>query len=227
MKRLKLKKILSGVLILGSITTAIGCTENNIKENNITENNSSNIVNSVDNQEVENDDNQLKEEVIDKGEVTDKDTTDVLVEMVKMNIYSKDVNTEEPVIINTIEINSNLSLEEKLNLLSENLSKEVFNDLPIEFVEIKEKDGKKIALFNLNELGENSGDITFDKYQGKNWVNDYFAGSAGGGITEYTLIETLLQRDYSGEWIDGVEFTYKNSNIEFDHVPSLGEVNYR
>ena len=32
MKRLKLKKILSGVLILGSITTAIGCTENNIKE---------------------------------------------------------------------------------------------------------------------------------------------------------------------------------------------------
>ena len=221
MKRLKLKKILSGVLILGSITTAIGCTENNIKENNITENNSSNIVNSVDNQEVENDDNQLKEEVIDK------DTTDVLVEMVKMNIYSKDVNTEEPVIVNTIEINSNLSLEEKLDLLAENLSKEVFNDLPIEFVEIKEIDGKKIALFNLNELGENAGDITFDKYQGKNWVNNYFAGSAGGGITEYTLIETLLQRDYSGEWIDGVEFTYKNSNIEFDHVPSLGEVNYR
>ena len=227
MKRLKLKKILSGVLILGSITTAIGCTENNIKENNITENNSSNIVNSVDNQEVENDDNQLKEEVIDKGEVTDKDTTDVLVEMVKMNIYSKDVNTEEPVIVNTIEINSKLSLEEKLNLLAENLSKEVFNDLPIEFVEIKEIDGKKIGLFNLNELGENAGDITFDKYQGKNWVNNYFAGSAGGGITEYTLIATLLQRDYSGEWIDGVEFTYKNSNIEFAHVPSLGEVNYR
>ena len=221
MKSLKLKKILSGVLILGSITTAIGCTENNIKENNITENNSSNIVNSVDNQEVENDDNQLKEEV------TDKDITDALVEMVNMNIYSKDVNTEEPVIVNTIQINSKLSLEEKLNLLAENLSKEVFNDLPIEFVEIKEIDGKKIGLFNLNELGENAGDITFDKYQGKNWVNNYFAGSAGGGITEYTLIETLLQRDYSGEWIDGVEFTYKNSNIEFDHVPSLGEVNYR
>ena len=103
---------MSGVLILGSITTAIGCTENNIKENNITENNitennSSNIVNSVDNQEVENDDNQLKEEVIDKGEVKTEDTTDVLIEMVKMNIYSKDVNTEEPVIVNTIEINSN------------------------------------------------------------------------------------------------------------------------
>ena len=107
MKRLKLKKILSGVLILGSITTAIGCTENNIKENNITENNIkenniSNIVNSVDNQEVENDDNQLKEEVIDKGEVTDKDTTDVLVEMVtsareitgKLNAVAKALKAE-------------------------------------------------------------------------------------------------------------------------------------
>ena len=45
--------------------------------------------------------------------------------------------------------------------------------------------------------------------------------------SEYTLIKTLLQSNYSGEWIDGLEFTYKNSKIEFDHIPELMEIVYR
>ena len=102
-----------------------------------------------------------------------------------------------------------------------------FPSTPIEFVKINNIEGKKVALFNLDELGNNATDITFDKYEGINWINNYFAGSAGGSVTEYTLITTLLQRNYTGEWIDGIEFTYKNSKIEFDHVPALGEVSYR
>ena len=36
----------------------------------------------------------------------------------------------------------------------------------------------------------------------------------------------LLQKNYSGDWIDGVKFTYKGKKIEFDHVPALGETNF-
>ncbi|MGK0467601.1 MAG: hypothetical protein ACJAX4_002903 [Clostridium sp.] len=32
-------------------------------------------------------------------------------------------------------------------------------------------------------------------------------GSVGGEITEYTLIENILQREYKSYWTDGVKFT--------------------
>ena len=135
-------------------------------------------------------------------------------------MYSKDVNTDEQVIVGEVEVKEDLSLEEKIEKLSKELSEKAFDNLPIEFVKINDIEGKKIALFNLDELGNNAKDITFDKYEGINWINNYFAGSAGGSVTEYTLITTLLQKNYTGEWIDGIEFTYKNSKIEFDHVPA-------
>ena len=164
------------------------------------------------------------EENIDKTENVDNQEA---IKTMEMFLYSKDSNTDEQVVIGTIELEENLSLEEKIEKLSKELSEKVFDSLPIEFVKINNVEGKKIALFNLNELGNNATDITFDKYEGVSWINNYFAGSAGGSVTEYTLITTLLQKNYTGEWIDGIEFTYKNSKIEFDHVPGLGEISYR
>ena len=211
-----MRKILVGIVVSCVAFGTIGCAEKNIT----TENNSNIVSEDLNNQES----NDNKE---DNVEITDNENNQESIKTIEMMLYSKDVNTDEQVIIGEVEVNEELSLEEKIEKLSEGLSEKAFDNLPIEFVKINNIEGKKVALFNLDELGNNATDITFDKYEGINWINNYFAGSAGGSVTEYTLITTLLQRNYTGEWIDGIEFTYKNSKIEFDHVPALGEVSYR
>ena len=88
-------------------------------------------------------------------------------------------------------------------------------DCQIDLVEIKEIGNKKVAIINLKE---NDDEL---------WITTYFQGSSGGNITSTQLIETFLQRDYWGKWIDGVEFLYENSKIDFDHVEDLHDISYR
>lgn len=211
MRSIRLRKILACIVISCVAFGAVGCADKNTDP----ENNSNIVLENLDNQQ--SNDNQ-EEDIVDNQES---------IKTIELLLYSKDVNTDEQVIVGEVEVNEDLSLEEKIEKLSKELSEKVFDNLPIEFVKINDIEGKKIALFNLDELGNNAKDITFDKYEGINWINNYFAGSAGGSVTEYTLITTLLQKNYTGEWIDGIEFTYKNSKIEFDHVPALGEITYR
>lgn len=211
MRSIRLRKILACIVISCVAFGAVGCADKNTDP----ENNSNIVSENLDNQQ--SNDTQ-EEDIVDNQES---------IKTIELLLYSKDVNTDEQVIVGEVEVNEDLSLEEKIEKLSKELSEKVFDNLPIEFVKINDIEGKKIALFNLDELGNNAKDITFDKYEGINWINNYFAGSAGGSVTEYTLITTLLQKNYTGEWIDGIEFTYKNSKIEFDHVPALGEITYR
>lgn len=134
------------------------------------------------------------------------------------NIYGGDIDTYEKQVIQEVKIQENLSLEEKLTLLAQELSKVHFKDLVIALNTIQEQDGKKIAVINLVE-NENE--------TGASWIEDYFQGSAGGITTTVALEETFLQRDYQGDWIDGVNFLYEMEPIRFDHVESLGETIYR
>lgn len=120
-------------------------------------------------------------------------------------------------------------IEEKLDILSNVLSQTLFDDLPIEVVKVEERDGKRIALINLMESDENQKISGQALFMGKSWAAGYFQGSTGGSITSISLIETFLQKQYNGDWIDGVRFLY-NNGIEAgwsDHAPNLGKVNYR
>lgn len=230
MRSLRLRKIIISIVLSCAILGTVGCTQGttNGKENsnivvgNLNKEDSSN---STENDDIENGNLEQVGSVDDNIEEETEKESDI--KSIEMLLYSKDANTEEEVTIGKVDINEDLSLEEKLKALASNLSEKAFNNLPINLVKVNDVNGKKIALFNLDEIGENAKDITFDKYTGVNWVNNYFAGSTGGSITEYTLIKTLLQSNYSGEWIDGLEFTYKNSKIEFDHIPELMEIVYR
>lgn len=222
MRSLKLKKILASMMVILVTTASIGCTENKVSK----EDNSEVISGTL------NSDNLNKEDSVSDSENKEEnnevvDSSEDIKEMVELTLYSKDVNTEEQVILKKIEVDKNSSVEDNLKTLANELSQNAFDNLPINLVEIKEIDGKKIAHFNLDELEVNSGEKTPNEYEGINWVNNYFAGSAGGSITEYTLITTLLQKEYTGEWIDGLEFTYKGAKIEFDHIPELSETIYR
>ena len=177
MRSIRLRKILACIVISCVAFGAVGCADKNTDP----ENNSNIVSENLDNQQ--SNDNQ-EEDIVDNQES---------IKTIELLLYSKDVNTDEQVIVGEVEVNEDLSLEEKIEKLSKELSEKVFDNLPIEFVKINDIEGKKIALFNLDELGNNAKDITFDKYEGINWINNYFAGSAGGSVTEYTLITTLLQ----------------------------------
>ncbi len=196
---IKIRKILAGALITCVALGAVGCTDQNTALDN----------NNVESEKVENTKpNDTQENVESNGEVNNKDNNEVIsgdqenitndidtstnnvnneeiVKSIEMLLYSKDVNTDEQVVLGKIELNEDMTLEEKLEKLANELSAKEFDNLPIEFIKINNVGGKKIALFNLNEVGNNAGDVTFDKYEGTSWVNNYFAGSAGGSITEY------------------------------------------
>ena len=133
---------------------------------------------------------------------------------VKLSIYTEDANTMEIKEISTIEINEDLSLDNKLKELGNALSEKVFDKLPIELKSIDTIDGKKIATINLKDNGDSKWTLKFQ-------------GSTGGQITSDSLVETFLQVKYSGEWIDGVKFLYNDEPIEYDHVSSLSQIQTR
>lgn len=133
----------------------------------------------------------------------------------KLSVYSIDENTLEPNKTSDISVADSSSLQDKLQQLSNEVSKDYFEGLPIKVKSIDTVDGKKIATINL-----------VDGTDGSSWTNK-FQGSAGGQITANTLIENFLQVSYKGEWIDGVKFLYNDAPIEYDHVYELSQTQYR
>ena len=118
-------------------------------------------------------------------------------------------------------IPDSLSLLEKVRTLATRLSRYRFGNLPVGVLRIDNRDGKNIAVVELREHPHAKG----------SWVGGYFEGSSGGYRTARTLVDTFLQRDYTKNWIDGVEFTYvgigERSLRECDHVKLLYYTSFR
>ncbi len=134
------------------------------------------------------------------------------------NIYGANIETYQVEILKEITIKDNYSLEQRLEVIAQELSEIQFGGIGIEVTKIEDRDGKKIATINLTEVSNP---------EDKSWETDYFQGSTGGIITSTSLQESFLQKDYQGEWIDGVTFLYEGQQIQLGHVESLGEISYR
>lgn len=130
-------------------------------------------------------------------------------------IYAFNVETEDIVIKDKFEVKKYIDLEQKLLLLSEKLSKENFEGKKIVLSEIKDENGSKIAYFDLRDSDE------------KDSWNAYFQGSLGGFSTKLSIVETFLQRDFTGKWIDGIKISYNGSYQEFDHINFADEIYWR
>lgn len=150
-----------------------------------------------------------------EGETTEKpndnadktDKTERVFKIVTKNVDYKIVNGGE---VKTV----GLGVAENIKKILETVSNKYFDGKDIELKTIDTIDNKKIAVINL------AGD---EKY----W-NQKMQGSAGGQITEYTLIENVLQREYKGYWVDGVRFTLNGKEIEDNgHIPELSKTTYR
>jgi outer membrane murein-binding lipoprotein Lpp len=132
-------------------------------------------------------------------------------------IYAMDVDSMQRITVSFTGIERTRNLRGKLEEVSRALSSEVFEKLTIDLKEVTTIDGKEIATFNLKDVPGIE----------KAWGEIYFQGSTGGSATIMALTDTLLQKDYQGEWVDGVKFLYEDQAIEFEHVESLGETFYR
>jgi hypothetical protein len=128
-----------------------------------------------------------------------------------------------PTIDRIISIPANQSLEKKINILLDSISKNNFKNLKIETLRIDEiQNGYKSLKLNLRE---NPGFIIPDslgKY--RSWY-EFFQGSTGGEHTSIILKESILQRQYGGDWINEVEFYYQNEKMgEWDHIFLSGTI---
>lgn len=113
---------------------------------------------------------------------------------VKLPIYFLDKNIRK---VKYLSIDDNLSIEEKIKIISNTISTICFNDLPIDI----DVDEKKVNV-NLVESKESH----------KSWKND-FLDENNLEETTLLLVKNLLQEDYKGEWINTVHITYEGKDI--------------
>lgn len=222
------KKFISCVLVLAMIPAMfIGCTKQDQSQNDQLAKEIQSL--KEDNSKKEQELNDIKQQynsLKEKESTSTGNQQNAAVQNI-MPIFTVNVDTLKKDIAYYIEIPKDKALKDKLNIIAENLSKFQFKNLPIEVTKIEESNGKKIAVVNLKEASYNEGIKDRDKLKGDTWANDFFQGSTGGTITSTTLIENFLQKDFNGEWVDGVRFTYNGGNVEFQHVESLAKVVYR
>lgn len=134
-------------------------------------------------------------------------------------VYGADLDTLEKEEIGMTESEEGEDILTTLKHLAATLSESNFEGLPILVTDIKEIEGKKIAIIDLKE----------DPAKEASWMTGFFQGSTGGLMTTNSITETFLQRDLdkSIPWIDGIQVLYEGQVTETDHMPDLGKIIYR
>ena len=141
----------------------------------------------------------------------------------KYPIYTTNDYPFDLEVLDYIEMPKESNLEDKLRAITKAISERLFEGNPMDFVGFEEVEGKNIAVISLDRNEDVEENLFFPS---PGWRH-YFQGSTGGAATVTKLIENLLQREYEGEWIDGVRFNYTDDNFGFTHVPELEDVNFR
>ncbi len=219
----KLKSIFM-ILIINTLMM-VGCTnDEDLEKNDMNSGNNTNteVVNKLDElDEKEEDDiketdqienqNSTKDEEEDietekdeKDEINKEDDGINETKQVDIQLVTMDVHTSESIPLGNVSIDKNNDIEENLEIVIDKISELKFDDAPIELLKIE----NNIAYIDIRE----SDDKNY-------WSSNYFQGSTGASITSFTLVENILQRNYQGEWIDGIYFSYEGkTDIEFDHL---------
>jgi len=153
----------------------------------------------------------LKQQLNDiSSKITDEEVSNTDKEdekIVSLPIYTKSLDSDEVKIHTENSVSSESTLEEKLSLLLGTLSELKFKALKIE---LKSLEGNHAVI----KIRENEEDYNHSG------AKLYFKNDDTYEETKASLIETLLQRNYKGEWIDSVRIIYegpeswRNSNIK-------------
>ena len=130
-------------------------------------------------------------------------------------------NKMNPIIDRYVSIPVGQNLLNKITILLDSVTAHNFNNLKMEVLGIdNNENGYKLLKINLKE---NPGFIMPDSLGHYRTWYDFFQGSMGGAQTTIILIESTLQKQYEGDWVDAVEFYYQNEKIgERDHLSLSG-----
>lgn len=151
----------------------------------------------------------------DKTETQKQSYTVYTVYTANRNTYQKEIDAH-------VYLPANMEVKQKIQALADTLSKDRFEKYPIEVMKIEENDQKNIAVINLKDPVNGGENAT--------WVQKHLQGSTGGSVTSVSLVETFLQKDSSGEWVDGVRFLYNGKPCDenqFQHAPALTKTQFR
>lgn len=190
-----MNKLSISLLIFCSILLNIGCTTNSkLGDSNIIDLNSSSIIESDESIEKKEEDSSTEKI---KGIAKSTNTIKIPI-----TLMSKDIREEKD--IKYLEINKEGSLQEKIELIVNAISKECFNNLPMK-VTVYGKDIAKVELIEPENV-QNSRVSWKDDY-----LNEY--------IKEDTLsiiLKNILQEEYKGEWIEKVQLYYEGELISLN-----------
>lgn len=128
-----------------------------------------------------------------------------------------------PVVDHYIKIKNDHDLLKTVNILLDSISKNSFHNLKIDALRIEEKyDSSKLLIINLLENENFTIPDSLGHY--RTWY-DFFQGTMGGEVTSIILKESILQRNYKGEWIDEMQVYYQNEPIgQWDHIQLNGTI---
>lgn len=190
-----MKKLSISLLILGVIILNTGCTSNSkLKDSNVIDLSSSSII------EYE-EDIQMSEASI-SDEKSNSITKSINTIRVPITLMSKDLKEEKN--IKYLEIDENGTLQQNVELIANAISKECFNNLPMNVI-VYGKDIVKIELVEPENVEESR----------VSWKDDYL----NENIKEDTLniiLKNILQEEYKGTWIEKVQLYYEGELISLD-----------
>lgn len=109
----------------------------------------------------------------------------------------------------------NYDVRSSVRTVAAALSRESFGGLPIHVIGVETIDGELRAFVDLSEPETESRST---------WIGTYFQGSALAGQTKRALVDTFLQPEFRGQWLDSVTFYYQGRPFApLDHI-DLGMV---
>lgn len=141
-------------------------------------------------------------------------------------LHTLTANSSKEIAVGAMKRDQTLSIQEQLQVLANSISEEIFQGTPLKVESIQEIGGKKIAIVNMEESNGKTEEQVIEALELACWYR-YSGGSAGSMITTTTIIKTLLQPTYKGEWIDGIKLLYNGGEEFIGHMEVIGEIIYR
>ncbi len=130
-------------------------------------------------------------------------------------LYDSAPNAMGILVSSYISIPRHYVLLEKIKVIASDLGKSRFHR-QIDVLRIENRAGNQIAIINLEDAS----------WANRKW-EQAFQGSAGGSITTGILLRSFLQKEYDGDWIDGVEFYLNGEPFVDGDRTALGGVKFR
>ncbi|MDD7794477.1 hypothetical protein [Clostridium sp. 'White wine YQ'] len=153
--------------------------------------------------------NNTSDKTTDESQPADNQSEEIKIKDANINQENKKDETNATV-------KKEASLDDKVKAVTKGVMDKWFNGKSYE-VSTKKENNKVIAIINLKE--------TKSVQDESSWYQQ-FQGDQQALINAKRIVNNILQKGYSGEWVQGVKVLYNGEECQFEHAPQLTETNY-